>query len=125
MRFPRTVCALGLVLGLTAPACSDSEGPTSIEIPIATIQIRSGGCFVEEGGSCNVLAEARTAEGVLITNPVLRWSSSNTTVASVEGESSTATIHAQSIGDATVTVSDTTGDVTDDMRVTVLRCSKC
>jgi uncharacterized protein YjdB len=80
---------------------------------------------VEEGASCNVVAEARTAEGVLISNPVLRWSSSNTTVASVTGESSTATIHAQSIGDATVTVSDTTGDVTDDIQVTVLRCSKC
>jgi hypothetical protein len=125
MRIPRTAYALGFALGLTIPSCSDSEGPTSIEIPIATINIRSGGCFVEEGASCNVVAEARTAEGVLISNPVLRWSSSNTTVASVTGESSTATIHAQSIGDATVTVSDTTGDVTDDIQVTVLRCSKC
>ena len=125
MRVPGTVYALGFALGLTMPACSNSEGPTAIEIPIATIQIRSGGCFVEEGATCNVLAEARTAEGVLITNPVLRWSSSNTTVASVVGESSQATIHAQAIGDATVTVSDTTGDVSDDMRVTVLRCSKC
>lgn len=125
MRVPGTVYALGFALGLTMPACSNSEGPTAIEIPIATIQIRSGGCFVEEGATCNVLAEARTAEGVLITNPVLRWSSSNTTVASVVGESSTATIHAQAIGDATVTVSDTTGDVSDDMPVTVLRCSKC
>jgi hypothetical protein len=125
MRIPRTAYALGFALGLTMPSCSDSEGPTSIEIPIATIDIRSGGCFVEEGATCPVHAEARTAEGVVISNPVLRWSSSNTTVASVTGESSTATIHAQSIGDATVTVSDTTGDVTDDIQVTVLRCSKC
>lgn len=125
MRFPRTVSALGLALGLTVLACSDSEGPTSIEIPIATIEIRSGGCFVEEGASCPVLAEARTADGVLVSNPILRWTSSNTSVASVVGESSTATIRALAIGNATVTVTDTTGDATDEMRVTVLRCSKC
>lgn len=125
MRVPRTVSALGLALGLTTLACSNDDGPTSIEIPIATIQIRSGGCFVPEGESCNVVAEARTSEGVLVSNPVLRWSSSNTTVASVEGESSTATIRAQAIGNATVTVSDTTGDVTDEMPVSVLPCSKC
>ena len=125
MRFPRTASALGLALGLAVLSCSSSDGPTSIEIPIADIQIRSGGCFVPEGESCNVLAEARTAEGILISNPILRWSSSNTTVASVQGESSTATVRAHAIGDATVTVTDTTGDVTDDMRVSVLPCSKC
>ncbi|MGH7544026.1 MAG: Ig-like domain-containing protein [Gemmatimonadota bacterium] len=121
MRVSRIVSALGLI----TLACSNSGGPTAIEIPIATIQIRSGGCFVEEGASCPVLAEARTADGVLVSNPILRWTSSNTTVASVEGESSTATIHARAIGNATVTVTDTTGDITDDIRVTVLRCSKC
>ncbi|HKY59486.1 MAG TPA: Ig-like domain-containing protein [Gemmatimonadota bacterium] len=125
MRFPRTASALGLSLGLAVLSCSGSDGPTSIEIPIAEIEIRSGGCFVPEGESCNVLAEARTAEGILISNPILRWSSSNTTVASVEGESSTATVRAHAIGDATVTVTDTTGDVSDDMRVSVLPCSKC
>jgi hypothetical protein len=125
MLFPRTVSALGLALGLTVLACSDGDGPTSIEIPIATIQIRSGGCFVEAGASCPVLAEARTADGVLVSNPILRWSSSNTSVASVEGESSTATIRAVAIGNATVTVTDTSGDIADDMRVTVLACSKC
>jgi hypothetical protein len=125
MRFPRTVSVLGLVIGLAVLSCSSSDGPTSIEIPIADIQIRSGGCFVAEGASCNVRAEARTAEGVLVSNPILRWSSSNTTVASVEGQSSEATIVARSIGDATVTVTDTTGDVSDDMRVSVLPCSKC
>ncbi|HET6340652.1 MAG TPA: Ig-like domain-containing protein [Gemmatimonadota bacterium] len=125
MRFPRTVSALGLALGLTVLACSSSDGPTSIEIPIATIEIRSGGCFVEEGASCPVLAEARTADGVLVSNPILRWFSSNTSVASVVGESATATIRALAIGNATVTVTDTTGDISDDMRVTVLRCSKC
>jgi hypothetical protein len=125
MRFPNIVSALGLALGLAVLSCSSSDGPTSIEIPIASIQIRSGGCFVEEGASCNVLAEARTLEGVLVSNPILRWTSSNTTVASVVGESSTATIRANAIGDATVTVTDTTGDVADDMRVSVLPCSKC
>jgi hypothetical protein len=125
MRFPRTASALGLAMGLAVLSCSSSDGPTSIEIPIASIQIRSGGCFVAEGASCNVLAEARTAEGTLVSNPVLRWSSSNTTVASVQGEGSQATVSARAIGEATVTVTDTTGDVSDDMPVRVLRCSKC
>ena len=125
MRVSRTVSTLGLVLGLTALSCSDSEGPTSIEIPIATIQIRSGGCFVEEGASCQVLAEAKTADGVIVSNPILRWTSSNSSVASVEGESSEATVRTHAPGDATVTVTDTTGDVSDSMRVTVLLCSKC
>lgn len=114
-----------LCLTLFALSCSSSDGPTAIEIPIATIQIRSGGCFVEEGSSCNVVAEAKTAEGVIVSNPILRWTSSNTSVATVEGQSSTATIRANAIGNATVTVTDTTGDVSDDMRVNVLRCSKC
>lgn len=125
MRFPRTASALGLALGVIVLSCSSSDGPTSIEIPIASIQIRSGGCFVPEGATCPVTAEARTIDGVLVSNPVLRWSSSNTTVASVVGESSTATISAHAIGNATVTVTDTTGDVSDDMRVSVLPCSKC
>ena len=125
MRVSRTVSTLGLVLGLTVLSCSDSEGPTSIEIPIATIQIRSGGCFVEEGASCQVLAEAKTADGVIVSNPILRWTSSNSSVASVEGESSSATVRTHAPGDATVTVTDTTGDVSDSMRVTVLLCSKC
>lgn len=125
MRFPRALSALGLAMGLAGPACSSSDGPTAIEIPIATIQIRSGGCFVPAGETCSVVAEAKTAAGVVVSNPVLRWSSSNTTVASVTGESSTATIRAQAIGNAVVTVSDTTGDVTDEMPVAVLPCSKC
>ncbi len=125
MRLPRIVSALGLALGLTVLSCSSSDGPTSIEIPIASIQIRSGVCAVPEGATCNVLAEARTPDGVLVSNPVLRWSSSNTTVASVSGESSTATIVAHAIGSATVTVTDTTGDVSDDIGVSVLPCSKC
>ena len=124
MRIPGSASALGLALGLSL-SCSSSDGPTAIEIPIATIRIASGGCFVPEGESCSVVAEARTAEGVLVSNPILRWSSSNTTVADVQGDSNTATIRARAIGNATVTVTDTTGDVSDDMRVSVLPCSKC
>jgi hypothetical protein len=124
MRVPRTVSALGLALGLTALACSNTDGPTSIEIPIDEIQVRSGGCFVAEGESCQLFAEAR-AGGILVSNPVLRWISNATHIATVEGESSTATVHARAVGNATVTVSNTTGDVSDDVRVSVLPCSKC
>ncbi|HET9581803.1 MAG TPA: Ig-like domain-containing protein [Gemmatimonadota bacterium] len=125
MRVLRTVSGLGMALALSVLACSNSDSPTAIEIPIATIEIRSGGCFVEEGASCPVFAEAKTPDGVIVSNPILRWTSSNTTVATVDGESTNATIHARTIGNATITVSDTTGDVTDDIPVRVLRCTKC
>ena len=124
MRFPRFAYALGIALGLTMPACSDSEGPTSIEIPIATIRIL-GGCFMEEGASCSLSAEAKTSDGTIVSDPVLRWSSSATNVATVEGDGRTAVVHARALGSATIRAENTTGDAFDDTEVLVLPCSKC
>lgn len=127
MRVLRTVTALGMALGLSVLACSNSESPTAIEIDIAALQINSGVCAIPEGATCPVLATALTAEGIPVSNPVLRWSSSNPTVAAVTVGSTNlqATVHGRAVGSATVRVENTTGDVFDDLRVNVLLCSKC
>ena len=117
MRLARTIPVLALAVGLTGASCSSDDGPTSIEIPIASIQIRSGVCAVPEGTTCNLFAEAKTADGTLIPNPVLRWSSSNTTVATVQGESSSALVSVRSVGTATITVCNTTCDISDSATV--------
>ena len=71
MRIPGSASALGLALGLSL-SCSSSDGPTAIEIPIATIRIASGGCFVPEGESCSVVAEAE--RGTVISAPTSSFS---------------------------------------------------
>lgn len=114
-----------LAFGLAGASCSDSDSPTSIEIPIADVQIRSGVCAIPEGATCTMIAEAKTADGTLVLNPVLRWDSNNTTVAVVVGEGSSVVVHARSIGSATITVSNSSGDASDTERVSVLPCSKC
>lgn len=122
MRRSSTVSIVGLLLGV---ACSGSDGPTAIEIPIAEVRILSGVCAILEGGSCIMVAEAKTSDGVVVSNPVLRWSSSNSGVASVEGDGNSAVVRGIAIGSANVIVSNTTGNVTDSQGVSVLPCSKC
>ena len=124
MRHARSIPVLAVAAGLAAASCSNSNGPTAIEIPIADIQIRSGSCAVEEGRTCNLFAEAKTADGTIVTNPILRWSSSNPTVATVEGQSSQAVVSIHSVGTATITVSNTTGDVSDTAKVRGLLATK-
>lgn len=116
---------LVLAAGLAGLSCSDGNGPTSIEIDIADVQIRSGVCAIPEGSTCVMTAEAKTADGVLVVNPILRWDSSDTNVAVVDGEGTSVTVTARSIGSATITVSDSSGEATDTERVSVLPCSKC
>lgn len=114
-----------LAVGFAGAACSDSDSPTSIEIDIAEIEINAGVCAIPEGATCNLSAEARTADGVVVSNPTLRWSSSNVSVATVQGESSAAVVRGIAIGSATVTVTNSTEDVSDAVPVSVLPCSKC
>lgn len=123
MRFP-SIPALTLALGVVGVACGNEEGPTSIEIDIEHLRILNG-CAIAEGDSCQLTAVAMTADSVPIPNPILRWSSSSSTVATVTGESSNATVRGNAIGSATITVSNSTFTVSDDVRVTVLPCSKC
>ena len=119
------MAALGSAgLGGFLAACGNEEGPTSIEIEIAHLRILNG-CAIAEGASCQLTAVAMTADSVIVPSPILRWTSSNVTVASVTGESSSATVEGRAIGDATITASNSTFTVSDDVRVTVLPCSKC
>lgn len=105
-------------------ACSNSDGPTSIELEIDELRIVSGACAMPEGGTCQVEAQA-LSNGVPVSNPVLRWSSSNNTIASVDGNGRSALVRGLAVGSARVTVSDTTERVSDDVSVSVLPCSKC
>ncbi len=125
MRLAR-IPILALAIGLVGAACDNTEAPTSIEIDIDEIQIRPGVCAIPEGATCSVQAEAK-AQGIVVANPVLRWSSSNTTVASVEvgSNNSTATVRGLSLGSATIRVENTNGDAFDEVRASVLPCSKC
>ena len=112
------------VATVLATACSNSDGPTSIELEIDDLQIVSGACAMPEGGTCQVTAQA-LSNGVPVSNPVLRWSSSNSTIASVEGDGGSALVRGLAVGSARVTVSDTAERVSDDVSVNVLPCSKC
>ncbi|MGH7570509.1 MAG: hypothetical protein ACREMK_01515 [Gemmatimonadota bacterium] len=123
MRIPRTIFALAI--GLAGAACSGDEGPTAIEIPIAELRVTGSCGGMVAGSTCPLLAEAKTADGLVVANPVLDWFSNNPTIASVSGNSSSAVVTAHSEGNATVTVSNTSGTVSDDIRVNVLFCSKC
>jgi hypothetical protein len=107
-----------LALFLIAPlaGCNDS-GPTAIEIPIESLEITSGCAVMIEGRECTVGVIAMTPEGQSIVNPVLRWSSNSSVVVI---RNNRGLIAAVAPGAATVTVSNSTGTVSDDTRVTVL-----
>ena len=121
---PTRLPTLFLAAGLVAAACSNSDAPTSIEIDIDEIRIVSGACAMPEGATCSVVAEARS-NGIVVSNPTLRWISSNSTVASVEGNGSSAVVRGHALGSATIRVENTNGDAFDEVRATVLPCSKC
>ena len=98
----------GLILSLTAAACAGGSGPTAIEIPIGRLEIASNGCLsVVEGDTCVIVVRAFSTDGQEIGNPVLRWFTSNSAIAQVEN----GTVSARSPGQATITVSNSTGSV--------------
>jgi hypothetical protein len=105
-------------LSALAVACG-SDGLTTIELPIATLEIQNAGACngVVPQARCQFVVEARTAEGQLITNPILRWFSSNSAVASVSDEG---LVEALSSGQATITVTNSTGTASDSANVLVL-----
>lgn len=121
---PVRLHTLILAAALVATACSNSDAPTSIEIEIDELRITSGACAMPEGATCIVTAEARS-NGVPVSNPTLRWLSSNSTIASVEGNGLSAVVRGLALGRATVTVSDTTEKASASVSVNVLPCSKC
>lgn len=97
------------------PACSDG-GPTAIEIPLARVEIVTPCPEVPEDGNCQIAARGITADNELVTNAVLRWSSSNASVASVNNEGR---VHGEGTGTATITVEAAVGAGSATTRVVV------
>lgn len=125
MRFARTVFAFAMAIGFAGPGCDSGEGPTNIEIPITELHLTTSCAGMVSGNTCTLVAQARTNGGLIVPNPVLDWFSSNPTIASVSGSSSSGLVSAHTEGSATITVSNTSGTVSDETRVSVLFCSKC
>lgn len=111
-----------LVLGAStlAFACSSSGGPTAIEIPIDRIVLVASCGFLVENTTCSFRAQAFTAEDQLVDNAVLRWTSSNPGVATVEEQGTTGLVRARQAGQAQITVSNTTGSVSVAQRLNVI-----
>jgi hypothetical protein len=110
--------ATTLALFLIAPlAGCDESGPTAIEIPIESLEITSGCTVMIEGRECTVGVIAMTPDGQSIINPVLRWTSNSPAVVI---RNDRGLIFANAPGQATVTVSNSTGTVSAETRVTVL-----
>ncbi|MGH7549555.1 MAG: Ig-like domain-containing protein [Gemmatimonadota bacterium] len=125
MRLSRTISAFALAVGLAGAACSSGEGPTNIEIPIAELRITNACPGMVEGNTCTLFAEAKTEQRAIVPNPVLRWFSSSSSVASVQENGGSALVTALGQGTATITVTNSSQTVSDFSRVTVLFCSKC
>lgn len=118
-----TIFAL-TILGLAtlAGACNDGSGPTAIEIPIDRIELEGPSALIETE-SATFRATAFSGEQQ-VGNPVLRWQTSDGSKLSISTEgSSTALVTARGSGKATVTVSNSTGDVSDQITVTILSAS--
>ncbi|HUP20183.1 MAG TPA: hypothetical protein VM778_09550 [Gemmatimonadota bacterium] len=107
---------------LLALACSGGGGPTAIEIPIDRLELVLSCGTIPETQTCVFRAEAFSGEQQ-VANPVLRWFTSNSTVATVEGAGSSATVLGRQTGQATITVSNSTGSVSDGRLLHVIRFS--
>ncbi len=117
MRIQRTA-PLILAAALLLPACSGDSGPTVIEIPLAAVEITSGCSSMAEGTTCQMAARGITAEGQIVTNAVLRWSSSASSVAQVDSDGQ---VFAIAPGQATITVEAAFGEGSDSSEVFVLQ----
>jgi hypothetical protein len=121
MRLQRTVPAI-LAAAVFLPACSGDSGPTAIEIPLARVEITQGCGSIGEGSTCVMEARGFTAEGQMVTNAVLRWSSNATSVAQVSSEGRVFGVGA---GRATITVEAAFGEGEDSIEILVFPCTKC
>jgi hypothetical protein len=111
-----------LATALLLPACSGDSGPTAIEIPLARVEITGPCPFIDEGGTCQMAARGITAEDQIVTNAVLRWSSSNNSVAQVNNEGR---VFGVGPGKATILVEAALGQGSDTSTVSVHPCTKC
>lgn len=110
-----------LAAGGVLVACS-SDGPTAIEIPLAEVQITSPCPSMGEGETCVMAARGITAEGQIVTNAVLRWSSSASSIVQVNNEGR---VFGLAPGKATITVEAALGQGSDTSDVNVFPCTKC
>lgn len=120
MRIQRTATAI-FAAALTLSACSE-DGPTAIEIPLATVEITAGCPSMGEGDTCQMAARGITAEGQIVTNAVLRWSSNNSSIAQVNSEGR---VFGVGPGQATILVEAAFGQGSDTSEVAVFPCTKC
>ncbi len=114
---PATLIAPFLLAGALVACNSDSGGPTAIEIAIESITFTSTCTALIPGDSCRLTVEAFAEDGQKIGNPVLRWTSFNSGVASVSTEGM---VDARAPGEAIIEVSNTTATVSARTQVRVL-----
>ena len=120
MSVNRTALAIA-ALAVGATACSD-DGPTAIEIPLAQVEIITPCPTVDEGATCQMTARGITAEGAIVTNAVLRWSSSAGSVAQVDDDGR---VFGVGPGQAVITVEAAFGEGSDTAAVFVFPCTTC
>lgn len=108
MSASRAPLLVPFVLAGALLACSDGSGPTAIEIPIDSLAFTSTCTALVPGDTCPLTVEAFTEDGQQIGNPVLRWTSFNSGVASVDTQG---LVTARAPGEATIEVSNTTATV--------------
>jgi hypothetical protein len=94
-RLARCVGALAGVAALGGCA----EGPAESEV-VRAVRLDPDTAYVMVNTTAQLRATARSASGKVLANAVLRWSSSDTTVATVSG---TGLVLARSYGDASIT----------------------
>jgi len=120
MNLLRTAPAI-LAAGVALAACSGDSGPTAIEIPLAKVEITKGCGSIGEGSTCVMEAIGFTAEGQLVTNAVLRWSSNASSIAQVNDEGR---VFGIAPGKATITVEAAIGQGEDQIDVFVFGVTK-
>lgn len=109
-----TILAIVLVIF----ACRGESGPTAIEIELASVEILQGCSSVIEGSTCQMVARGLTAEGQVVTNAVLHWSSNANSIAQVNSEG---LVFGITSGRATITVEAALGQGEDSSEVFVVR----
>lgn len=114
--------SLPAILFASAGLACSGDGPTAIEIPLASVEITAGCSGIGEGETCPMAARGFTADGRLVTNAVLRWSSNNTSIVQVNSDGR---VFGVGPGKATVTVEAALGQGSDSADVFVFPCTKC
>lgn len=109
--FPAAILGVVALLG-----CTSDGGPTAIEIPIVLIEVTQPCSAVIEGQSCQIGVRAFAEGGQVIANPVLRYLTTNSSVAAV---TETGRVIGVAPGNAVIEVTNSTDSVRDNFSVSV------